>query len=328
MAPFHSAIMQSNAIMLVSDFPYSLTYYVLSQVQNAALTPVPTHRTTPKTPAELCAQFEALCRALSPDPASPTVLATLRDPTQVPAEVIMHAIETDALGIEHGTFRGAWEPAWLGDTDPMAWQRSGELARGLRAHGVRSVVVGEVSEEWYLYSIAHPVASVDEFRRNLERYYQKDIVEKMLDVYLGQESGPGGKPLGERTPEELARLFGEVASEGQVYLPVRLFARDMLAAGYPLVRYEIRWTPEQLRPLGACLLYKCLVEKFCGLMELSPRLCDPCDGSRAVDDSTTRPQRRPIHHRPYLGVDYCGLRQAGRGGGCFGVEDSCALDRR
>ena len=93
----------------------------------------------------------------------------------------MHAIETDALGIEHGTFRGAWEPAWLGDTDPMAWQRSGELARGLRAHGVRSVVVGEVSEEWYLYSIAHPVKSVEDVHRNLERYYKREVVERMCD---------------------------------------------------------------------------------------------------------------------------------------------------
>ncbi|KAI1785950.1 carboxylesterase [Ganoderma leucocontextum] len=216
-APFDSAIMQSNAIV-----------------------------TTPKTPAELRPQFEALCRALSLDPASPTILATLRDPAQVPAPAITRAIETDALGLEHGTFRGAWEPAWLGDTDPMAWQRTGGLARGLRAHGVKSVVVGEVSEEWYLYSIAHPVASVDELHRNLERYYRKDVVKKMLDVYLGES---GGKPLGERTPEELERLFGEVLSEGQVYLPVRLFARDMLGAGYPMVRYAIRWTPEQLRPL-------------------------------------------------------------------------------
>ncbi|KAM5543541.1 hypothetical protein V8D89_002792 [Ganoderma adspersum] len=229
-APFDSAIMQSNAIV-----------------------------TTPKTPAELRPQFQALCRALSLDPISPpdALLATLRDPVQVPAAAIARAIETDALGIEHGTFRGAWERTWwLGDTDPMAWQRSGELARGLRAHGVRSVVVGEVSEEWYLYSIANPVTSVDELRRNLERYYKREVVKKMLDVYLGEEDlkskgrGAGGKSLGERTPEELERLFGEVSSEGQVYLPVRLFARDMLAAGYPVVRYEIRWTPEQLRPLG------------------------------------------------------------------------------
>ncbi|PIL23205.1 hypothetical protein GSI_14514 [Ganoderma sinense ZZ0214-1] len=224
-APFDSAIMQSNAIV-----------------------------TTPKTPAELRPQFAALCRALALDPASPpdALLATLRDPAQVPASAITRAIETDALGLEHGTFRGAWEPAWLGDTDPMAWQRSGELARGLRAHGVKSVVVGEVSEEWYLYSIAHPVASVEDLHKNLERYYKKEVVKKMLDVYLGrgEEGGKGGKPLGERTPEELERLFGEVLSEGQVYLPVRLFARDMLATGYPVVRYEIRWTPEQLRPLG------------------------------------------------------------------------------
>ena len=70
----------------------------------------------------------------------------------------------------------------------------------------------------------------------------------MLEIYLG--AGDGGE---EDTAERAARVFGDVLAEGQVHLPVRLFARDMLAARFPLVRYEIRWTPEQLRPLGTRL---------------------------------------------------------------------------
>ncbi|TBU43885.1 carboxylesterase [Dichomitus squalens] len=223
-APFDSAIMQSNGIV-----------------------------TAPKTPAELRPQFTALCRALALDPSSPTVLDTLRDPAKVPFSAITHAIETDALGIENGTFRGAWEASWLGESpDPMEWQRTGGLARGLRAHGVRSVVIGDLTEEWYLYSIAHPISNVNELYRNLERYYRKDVVKKMLDVYLEEEGEDevAEKALGEKTPEELEGLFGKVLSEGQVHLPVRLFARDMLAAGFPVLRYEIGWTPEQLRPFG------------------------------------------------------------------------------
>ena len=54
--------------------------------------------------------------------------------------------------------------------------------------------------------------------------------------------------------EELERLYGRILSEGQVHLPVRLFARDMVNAGFPVVRYEIRWTPEQVRPLGTSFL--------------------------------------------------------------------------
>lgn len=130
----------------------------------------------------------------------------------------------------------------------MDWQRTGGLARGLAAHGVRSVVVGDLTEEWYLYSIAHPVASMSDVVLNLERYYRADVVRKMLDVYLaGEGGGDGGK---ERTEEEYQKIFGMVLSEGQVHLPVRLFARDMAEAGFPVVRYEIRWTPEQVRPLG------------------------------------------------------------------------------
>ena len=201
--------------------------------------------TTPKTPAELRPQYAALCRALDLDPSSPS-LAALRDPSRVPASAITRAIETDALGTEHGTFRGCREPRWLGgDGDAMAWQRTGGLARGLAAHGVRSVAVGDLSEEWYLYSIAHPVRGMRDVARNLERYYRADAVKRMLEIYLG--AGDGGE---EDTAERAARVFGDVLAEGQVHLPVRLFARDMLAARFPLVRYEIRWTPEQLRPLG------------------------------------------------------------------------------
>ncbi|KAI0717067.1 carboxylesterase [Earliella scabrosa] len=216
-APFHSAILQSNAIV-----------------------------TTPKTPAELRPQFAALCRALSLDPVSPTVLSDLRDTSKIPTSAITHAIETNALGVEHGTFRGTWEPSWLGASDPMEWQRTGGLARGLRAHGVRSVVVGDLTEEWYLYSLSDPIASVGDIETNLARYYRADLVRKMLDVYLGDGEGGGG----EMGKEELERLYGRILSEGQVHLPVRLFARDMVNAGFPVVRYEIRWTPEQVRPLG------------------------------------------------------------------------------
>ncbi|KAI0641364.1 carboxylesterase [Trametes meyenii] len=210
-APFHSAILQSNAIV-----------------------------TTPKTPAELRPQFEALCRALYLDPSAPDILETLRNPQRVPWSAITHAIDTGALGTIYGTFRGAWEPSWLGDTDTMTWQRSGGFAKGLTDHGVRAVVVGDLTEEWYIYSLSHPVASVSDIVTNLERYYREDVVHKMLEVY--------GKTPTE--PEEVKRVFGQLLAEGQVHLPVRLLARDLVNAGFPVVRYEIAWTPEQVRPFG------------------------------------------------------------------------------
>ncbi|KAI0821857.1 carboxylesterase [Trametes gibbosa] len=210
-APFRTAILQSNAIV-----------------------------TTPKTPAELRPQFEALCRALFLDPKAPDILATLRDTQRVPWSAITHAIETDALGAVHGTFRGAWEPSWLGESDTMAWQRTGGFAKGLKAHGVRAVVVGDLTEEWYIYSLSHPVSTAQDVEINLERYYREEVVHRMLQVN-------GKRPT---DPEEVARVFGRLLAEGQVHLPVRLLARDLVNAGFPVVRYEIAWTPEQIRPFG------------------------------------------------------------------------------
>ncbi|KAI0765875.1 carboxylesterase [Trametes elegans] len=210
-APFRTAVLQSNAIV-----------------------------TTPKTATELRPQFAAFCRALFLDPTAPDILTTLRDPVRVPWSAITHAIDNDALGVEYGTFRGCADSAWLGDSDAMAWQRTGGLARGLAAHGVQAVVAGEVTEEWYLYSIAHPVSTMADVEANLKRYYRDDVVRKMVDAY-------GQHPT---EPEEVVRVLGKILSEGQVYLPVRLLARDLVSAGYPVVRYEIAWTPEEGRPLG------------------------------------------------------------------------------
>jgi len=124
----------------------------------------------------------------------------------------------------------------------MEWQRSGSFAAALKKKGVKSIVVGDLKEEWYLYSIAHPIKSYQDIKLNLERYYQVDMVEKSLELYR--------KPSEDDGEEEFVKLFGEVLSEGQVHLPVRLLARDLVNAGFPVLRYEIRWTPEQVRPLG------------------------------------------------------------------------------
>jgi hypothetical protein len=37
---------------------------------------------------------------------------------------------------------------------------------------------------------------------------------------------------------------------GQVLLPGRVFARDMIKHGFPVLMYSIKWTPENVRPCG------------------------------------------------------------------------------
>ncbi|OCH89198.1 carboxylesterase [Obba rivulosa] len=213
-APFQSAMMHSNAIVV-----------------------------TPKTPEELRSQFHTLCRALNLDPLAPNILATLRDPSRVQWQAITNAIESGAVGAVHGTFRGCLDGSWMSSSpDPMTWQRSGAFARALRAKGVRSIVVGDLTEEWYLYGLSHPVHSLYDVKQNMARYYPGTVVEKMSVLYPAL---PDNAP-----EEECVKLFGKMLSDGQVHIPVRLLARDLASAGFPVVRYQIRWTPEQNRPLG------------------------------------------------------------------------------
>ena len=142
-----------------------------------------------------------------------------------------------------GTFRGCLDGKWMSSSpDPMTWQRSGGLARGLLVHGVRSVVIGDLSEEWYLYSIAHPIEEKSDIVTNLNRYYSQDLTENMIKLYKDLPDNAGAQAF--------TRQFGDILSDGQVHLPVRLLHRDLLNAGYPVLRYEIRWTPEQIRPKG------------------------------------------------------------------------------
>ncbi|KAI0268158.1 carboxylesterase [Gloeopeniophorella convolvens] len=212
-APFKSAVLQSNAIVA-----------------------------NPKTPDQLRLHFEELARALGLDPNADETLAILRDPAKTSWQTIIELIDSEKLGT-YGTFRGSLDGAWLADTpDPMAWQRSGGLARGLRDHGVRSVIIGDLSEEWYLYSIANPIESSQDIQENLKRYYPADIADEVVKLYRSLPDSAA--------PEEFQRLFGEILAAGQVHLPVRLLHRDLLQNDFPVFRYIIKWTPEQVRPKG------------------------------------------------------------------------------
>ncbi|KAJ3545625.1 hypothetical protein NMY22_g2360 [Coprinellus aureogranulatus] len=206
-APFTSAVLQSNAILM-----------------------------DPKSPKEFRPQFEALCRALGLDPDAEDVVQTLKDPAKVPWNAITKVIEEEKLG-PYGTFRGCLSSDWIKvSPGPMERQRDGSFAAALKEHGVKFVVVGEVIDEWYLYSIAHPISSTDDFVPNLERYFSPQFVAEVMQF--------------DREGEDVERRFGELLSLLQVHLPVRILARDLVAGGFPVLRYQIRWTPEQGRPLG------------------------------------------------------------------------------
>lgn len=128
----------------------------------------------------------------------------------------------------------------------MSFQRSGALGSALRARGVKSIVLGDLAAEWYLYSIAHDLARPwpASMRENLERYYPPEVVGRLLECYDRVEEGVDR--------EEAQERFGRMLADGQVHLPVRVLARDLGRGGMPVVRYAIRWAPERAKqPHGA-----------------------------------------------------------------------------
>jgi hypothetical protein len=127
----------------------------------------------------------------------------------------------------------------------MARQRSGAFSNSLKAHGVKAIITGDLMEEWYLYSIAHPISAPGDILSNLNRYFPDQVSRKLLEKMTGSQN--------EKDTEkdvDAVKLFGEVLSVGQVYLPGRILVRDLMASGFPVVRYNIRWTPEEIRPSG------------------------------------------------------------------------------
>ncbi|KAF9257137.1 carboxylesterase [Marasmius fiardii PR-910] len=205
-APFVSAIMQSNAIAL-----------------------------TPKTPTEYQAQYNAVCTAVGLDPSDPSTLGTLKDPAKIPASKLCRVIETDNVGeVYYGTFRGAFDDSWVSvDRDMMEYQASGDFGRNLVKKGVRSIVVGDLVAEWYLYAAANsPVDTKEQVKAGLMRYYRESEVDSMMEGR--EESEEGG----------WRKTFGEILSDWQVYFPVRRLAGDMIKAGFPLLRYHVKWAPK------------------------------------------------------------------------------------
>ena len=90
-------------------------------------------------------QFEVLCRRLSLDPKQSNILDKLR---AIPSETLMQAVQSMQ---KLDTFRTVLsQDEWLKET--VEYQRSAQFANGLRAAGIESVLLTEVSEEVILSS--------------------------------------------------------------------------------------------------------------------------------------------------------------------------------
>lgn len=124
----------------------------------------------------------------------------------------------------------------------MEVQKSGDLGKRILEKGIKVVIMGDLSEEWYLYSIAHPIASEADILPNLERYFPRGIALRLMDAFPPLKDGV--------TAEESKKRYGDIMACAQVHLPIRRLAQDLSTAGVPVLRYELQWTPESVRSLG------------------------------------------------------------------------------
>jgi len=176
------------------------------------------------------------------DPEADDTLSILKDPSKVPWKRITSLAEDGTL-FEYGTFRGCLSSDWIRTSPPpMEVQRSGDLGKMILEKGVKVVVLGDLSEEWYLYSIAHPILSKEDILPNLERYFPRGVALDLMDAFPPLKDGA--------TAEESAKSYGEIMACAQVHLPVRRLAQDIATAGVLVLRYELHWTPEPVRPFG------------------------------------------------------------------------------
>ncbi|OCF41074.1 hypothetical protein I317_05085 [Kwoniella heveanensis CBS 569] len=202
-APFITAHLQSNAIL-----------------------------SAPLTPATRNTQFHAFCQALSIDPSTPDILSKLRDPAQFPTEKVIKAVQD--MG-DQCTFRGVvGTDGWV-RADQVDYQRNGGLAKGLKEAGVKCIIVGDVRDEDYFYKGVHPSKTQSDLIPNIARYYPWEQSERFLASY-----GPIAE---DATVEEINDLLGRILADGQVHLPVRLLAKELALANFPVVRYAVEFVP-------------------------------------------------------------------------------------
>ena len=212
--------------------PAKAPFQTVTLLSNAILT-------DPFDPAFRNEQFALLAEKLDLDPSKPGTLETIRDPVKVPSDRLVKAVFD--MGTQ-STFRAVVGSDGWCRPDQMAYQHSGQFARDLKAAGVKCIIMGDVLEEWGWYSGQHVCREPKDILPNAARWYPIDVAQAIVDSFQPLSSDP--------TPEECDKRLADVLAAGQVHLPIRILARDLINASFPVVRYTFEKAPVALNLPG------------------------------------------------------------------------------
>lgn len=107
------------------------------------------------------------------------------------------------------------------------------------------MVIGEVANEPYLYSLLDTPIDEMDLKLQLENYYPARTVQSLIDLY---PKIPQSLPEAEYR-EQLQHLFGRIVADSQIYASTRGFIHWLVENGYPkenIFRYRVGYRQKRL----------------------------------------------------------------------------------
>lgn len=196
----------------------------------------------PKAIKEVDEQYEELLTLLD-IPLSLTPEEKLSHLRNVSADKLMEVLPT----MKQHTFRAVSDNIFIANT-LLLDLKSGKFSKLLLQKKNFNIVIGEVANEPYLYSVLDTPTSQEELIVQLENYYPTAAVKEMIKLY---PTVPNSLPEVEYH-EQLRQLFGTIVADGQVYASSRGYVKNLVNNGFPkerIFRYKVSYRPKYLDQL-------------------------------------------------------------------------------
>lgn len=206
----------------------------------------------PSTSEVLTKQWQELCEVL--DVKGSNAKEKLAGLRAVSAEAIVAAIPK----LKMHTFRTSTDNNFV----PKNFLKSihdGSFTNLLADHGVR-IMLGEVCDEALLYKLVNPPSNYSQLVTQIENYYPKPVVEKLLTLTNVYDI-PAKDEVG--AEERYKDAFARIVADMQVHAAVRGLTKSLLAPPQnptkvpEVLRYRISWRAKGLddwllKEVGVC----------------------------------------------------------------------------